>query len=47
MSAFSEKQQARFRQRRILSQVRMAVRSLRYVGVAQRRMILIALDFRP
>ena len=47
VSAFSKKHQTRFRQRRIVSQIRMAVRSLRRVGVAQRRMILIAPDFRP
>jgi glycosyl transferase family 25 len=47
VSAFSKKQQTRFRQRRIVSQIRMAVRSLRRVGVAQRRMISIATDFRP
>jgi glycosyl transferase family 25 len=47
VSAFSKKQQTRFRQRRIVSQIRMAVRSLCRVGVAQRRMISIAPDFRP
>jgi glycosyl transferase family 25 len=47
VSAFSKKHQTRFRQRRIVSQIRMTVRSLRRVGVAQRRMISIAPDFRP
>jgi glycosyl transferase family 25 len=47
VSAFSKQQQTRFRQRRIISQIRMAVRSLCRVCVAQRRMISIALDFRP
>lgn len=47
VSTFSKKQQTRFRQRRIGSQIRMALRSLRCVGIAKRRMISTASDFSP